>query len=70
MKFVNFNAPHTKTKADGDTINLSDSTCNYSAFSAFEHHLTSNMDIPPDAPPLLFQDSGKVLVAYEAYMVY
>jgi len=25
MKFINFDVPHTKTKADGDTINLSDS---------------------------------------------
>ena len=59
MKFVNFNVPRTKTKAEGDTINLSDSACNCSAINAFEHYLSSNMDIPPDAPLFAFETVEK-----------
>jgi len=51
-KIVNFNIPHTKMKPEGDTINVSDSTCECSAIDTLEHHLTSNTDIPSDA--LLF----------------
>jgi len=58
-RYVNFDVPQTKTKADGDTINISDSTCECSATVAFEHHLSSNIDIPPNAPLFAFETADK-----------
>ena len=50
QKFINFDIPHTKMKLDGNTINISDSTCECSSIGALEHHLNSNTDIPSDVP--------------------
>jgi len=55
LKFISFGVPHTKTKAEGDTINMSDSTCECSAINALEHHLTSNTTILINAPLFAFE---------------
>src|SRR5882724_6014752 len=59
LKFVNLDIPRTKTKVDGDTINLSDSVCHCSPISAFEHHLASNINISPNAPLFSFKTAEK-----------
>ena len=58
-KFINFSVPHTKTKVEGDTINMFDSTCECSAINTFEHHLTSNTTIPINAPLFAFETTDK-----------
>ena len=54
-KFINLTIPHTKTEANGARIYMSDSTCEYSAISAFEHHLMSNNNIPNSSPLFSFK---------------
>ena len=49
-KFLNFDIPCTKTKPEGDTINVSKLMCECSATNAFKHHLASNTGLPPDTP--------------------
>jgi len=51
-KFINFVIPCTKTNMNGASINMSDSTCNCSNITAFEHHLSSNILIPELCPSL------------------
>src|SRR5882724_12048258 len=58
-KYINFDIPHTKTKADGDRINVSDSTCKCSATQAFENHIVANGDIPPSTPLFSFETADK-----------
>ena len=55
LKYMNFHLPHTKTKAHGEDVNITDSTCPCSPISAFEHHLLSNSDIPSNAPLFAYE---------------
>jgi len=55
LKFINFHLPHTKTKYTGEDVNITDSTCQCSAMTAFKHHLSSNMTIPDSAPLFAFE---------------
>src|SRR5882724_9101041 len=54
-KFINFDIPCTKTKADSNRINISDSTCVTSPILAFEHHLAANTNVPMNAPLFAFE---------------
>jgi len=54
LKYIHFDVPHTKMKADNDHINILDSTCDCSATRAFEHHMDTNIDISPNAPLFTF----------------
>src|SRR5882724_661837 len=53
--FINFDIPRSKTKPNGDRINLSNSTCQCSPTLAFEHHISSNTNLPSDAPLFSFE---------------
>jgi len=57
-RFINFMVPCTKTESDGTQINMSDSACECSATTAFEHHLSSNTLIPSTAPLFAFETSN------------
>jgi len=59
LKYIHFEVPRTKTKPEGDCINISDSTCDCSATRAFEHHMEANSDVPPDAPLFAFETADK-----------
>ena len=59
LKYIHFNVPCTKTKADGNRINILYSTCDCSATQAFEHHMAANTDIPPNAPLFAFEMADK-----------
>ena len=56
-KCINFLIPCTKTNENGASIIMSDSTCNCSTITAFEHHLSSNSLIPVTAPIFAFKMS-------------
>src|SRR5882724_10141776 len=56
--FINFDIPRSKTKPNGDRINLSNSTCQCSPTLAFEHHISSNTNLPSDAPLFSFETAG------------
>jgi len=55
IKFLNFYLPCTKTKEKGKDINITNSTCQCSATTSFEHHLSSNQLIPDTAPLFAFK---------------
>jgi len=44
-----------KTKENGDDISITDTGCNCSPITAFEHHLASNTLLPPSAPMFAFE---------------
>jgi len=56
IRYSKFHIPSSKTKGlKGDDINISDSTCDCSAYSAFEHHLSANSKVPGDAPLFAYE---------------
>ena len=55
VAFTNFHIPRSKTKHDGEDICMTDTSCNSSPVTAFDHHLSSNSAIPPDAPLFAFE---------------
>jgi len=59
LKYIHFDIPHTKNKANGNCINISDSTCDCSTTWAFKHHMATNIDIPPNAPLFAFEMADK-----------
>jgi len=58
-KYTNFVILRTKTSMEGASIYMSDSTCDCSATSAFEHHLSSNTNIPSSAPLFAFETANR-----------
>jgi len=56
IRYSNFHVPSTRTKYEkGDDINIYESTCSCSAYTAFEHHLVANKNVPRDAPLFAFE---------------
>jgi len=57
ITFTNFHIPRSKTKHEGDDICMTDTLCNCSPVTAFDHHLSSNDSIPPHAPLFAYESS-------------
>jgi len=49
LKYIHFNVPCTKTKADGNRIKYCTPHVTAVPPQAFEHHMAANTDIPPNA---------------------
>jgi len=54
-RFISLHLPHTKTKENGDDISMTDTGCNCSPITTFEHHLASNAAVPSSAPMFAFE---------------
>jgi len=56
-KFANFVIPRSKTSDKETSIYMSDSTCKCSTTATFNHHISSNSDVPSTAPLFAFETS-------------
>src|SRR5882724_5967595 len=55
--FISLHLPRSKMKENGDELIMTDTQCNCSPTSAFDHHLASNLSLPPSAPLFAFETS-------------
>jgi len=53
--YISLHLPRMKTKENGDDLSMTDTQCNCSPTSTFDHHLASNSAMPPSVPLFAFK---------------